>query len=84
MSSASELSTKWNAGKYWANQDFETSARYFMNGRFSKTLAHIDRFKRLHLQHWIWNYQLGYALHPKIDVNVNKPLRVGDVAAGNG
>jgi hypothetical protein len=40
--------------------------------------------RRLHLQHWIWNYQLGYALHPGIDTSSSSPLRVADVAAGNG
>ncbi|KAK5728382.1 hypothetical protein LTR15_001518 [Elasticomyces elasticus] len=38
---------------------------------------------RLHLQHWISNYQLGYLLHPKIDVG-EKTLMIADVACGNG
>ncbi|KAK5115006.1 hypothetical protein LTR85_010044 [Meristemomyces frigidus] len=41
------------------------------------------RLDRLHLQHWIWNYQLGYAVHPKIDVDVGTPLKIADVACGN-
>jgi len=38
---------------------------------------------RLHLQHWQWNYQLGYAIHPSIPRN-HPDLRIADVAAGNG
>ncbi|KAK3633034.1 hypothetical protein LTR22_020352 [Elasticomyces elasticus] len=37
---------------------------------------------RLHLQHWIFNYQLGYLLHPKIDIG-EKALKIADVACGN-
>jgi hypothetical protein len=38
---------------------------------------------RLHLQHWMWNYQLGYLLHPSIPKDV-PDLKVAEVAAGNG
>jgi len=38
---------------------------------------------RLHLQHWLWNYQLGYVLHRSIPIN-SPNLRIADVAAGNG
>ncbi|KAI7286111.1 hypothetical protein KC345_g1394 [Hortaea werneckii] len=39
---------------------------------------------RLHLQHWIWNYQLGYQVHPLVDIGCTPPLRIADVACGNG
>lgn len=39
---------------------------------------------RLHLQHWVWKYQLGYDLHPQIDVSKKTALKIADVAAGNG
>ncbi|KAK5171862.1 uncharacterized protein LTR77_003498 [Saxophila tyrrhenica] len=38
---------------------------------------------RLHVQHWIWQFQLAYALHPRIDTSGGKPLRVADIGAGN-
>jgi hypothetical protein len=38
---------------------------------------------RLHLQHWIFTYQLGYLLHPKIELD-DKKLKIADVACGNG
>jgi len=38
---------------------------------------------RLHLQHWQWNYQLGYAIHPLIPKD-HPDLSIADVAAGNG
>ncbi|KAK3069204.1 hypothetical protein LTR53_012644 [Teratosphaeriaceae sp. CCFEE 6253] len=37
---------------------------------------------RLHLQHWIFTYQLGYLLHPKIGAD-GEPLKIADVACGN-
>ena len=46
--------------------------------------AGADIHGRLHLQHWIWNYQLGYTLHPTIPIPLGAPLRIADVAAGNG
>ncbi|TKA48833.1 hypothetical protein B0A55_12867, partial [Friedmanniomyces simplex] len=39
-------------------------------------------FQTLHLQHWIFNYQLGYLLHPQITVG-EKSLKIADVACGN-
>ncbi len=36
------------------------------------------------MQHWIWQYRLGYALHPKIPLRRDSPVRIADVAAGNG
>ncbi|KAI6823602.1 hypothetical protein KC340_g5022 [Hortaea werneckii] len=39
---------------------------------------------RLHLQHWIWNYQLGYQVHPLVDIGGARPLKIADVACGNG
>lgn len=41
---------------------------------------------RLFMQHWIWQLQLGYVLHPSIPESVRtKPnLKIADVACGNG
>jgi 2-polyprenyl-3-methyl-5-hydroxy-6-metoxy-1,4-benzoquinol methylase len=41
---------------------------------------------RLTMQHWMWQHELGYALHPKIpeDVRSKSDLKVADVACGNG
>ncbi|KAI7086947.1 hypothetical protein KC356_g4587 [Hortaea werneckii] len=39
---------------------------------------------RLHIQHWIWNYQLGYQVHPLVDIGGARPLKIADVACGNG
>jgi hypothetical protein len=37
---------------------------------------------RLYLQHWIWNYQTGYVLHPSIPRSKHG-LRVADMGTGN-
>jgi 2-polyprenyl-3-methyl-5-hydroxy-6-metoxy-1,4-benzoquinol methylase len=41
---------------------------------------------RLFMQHWMWQLQLGYELHPSIPPDIrNKPnLKIADVACGNG
>jgi SAM-dependent methyltransferase len=41
---------------------------------------------RLFMQHWMWQLELGYALHPNIPAEIrSKPdLKVADVACGNG
>jgi len=55
-------------------------ARQYWNSRDYKTSA------RLHLQHWIYQSQLGYLLHPSISQSLQKKpdLKVADVACGNG
>ncbi|KAK4549667.1 hypothetical protein LTR36_004968 [Oleoguttula mirabilis] len=73
---ASTTTPQWDPEAFWKEQNFQTSARYQLFDTVSRS--------GLHLQHWIWNYQLGYVVHPKIDVDVNMPLRIADVACGNG
>jgi hypothetical protein len=54
-------------------------AKNFWSGQDFQTSA------RLHLQHWIWNYQLGFAtVHPKIEISSGEHLEVADIGAGNG
>lgn len=36
------------------------------------------------MQHWIWQYQLGYNRHPDIKFPAEQFLRIADVACGNG
>ena len=38
---------------------------------------------RLHLQHWLYNRQFGWLLHPSIPVDKPK-LKIADIACGNG
>ena len=41
---------------------------------------------RLFMQHWMWQLQLGYTLHPSIPeaIRTNPNLKIADVACGNG
>jgi hypothetical protein len=38
----------------------------------------------LHLQHWMWNMQLGWDCHPAIDLSGKTDIQVADQGCGNG
>ncbi|KAF2653722.1 hypothetical protein K491DRAFT_717795 [Lophiostoma macrostomum CBS 122681] len=39
---------------------------------------------RLHLQHWLWNMQLGWDRHPAIDLSGSGEIWIADLGCGNG
>ena len=43
----------------------------------------IDILDSLYIQHWMWRYQTGYILHPKVDTSKDN-LKVADIACGTG
>lgn len=65
-----------STGPSGPNVDMRT---YWTNRDFKTSL-------RLFMQHWMWQHELGYALHPKIPEEIrSKPdLKIADVACGNG
>jgi len=43
-----------------------------------------NRFQRLHLLQWLWKTQLGWDLHPAIQLPSKGEIHVADFGCGNG
>ncbi|KAF2168286.1 hypothetical protein M409DRAFT_21724 [Zasmidium cellare ATCC 36951] len=66
-----------------ANGESKPDALEFRPSKFWKE-QDFQSSARLHMQHWIWLYTLGYNLDPKIDVSKDDPIRIADIACCNG
>jgi hypothetical protein len=41
------------------------------------------KIRRLHLQQWLWNMQLGWDLHPSISLKSDGETKIADHGCGN-
>lgn len=68
--------------EYKLGRGFRKSARSLIHDQDKDTVHWLIVFLiRLHFQHWMWLYRLGYLLHPSIPESSD--MRVMDIGTGN-